>query len=241
MWTFISKSSCHGKTHDNKDLYEPYRFQVFDDREPLGIINYTHNSKREVVYCMTNERIANSRERGCEVRTKDTNKALKIIGKTFGAKTIAERVEESVASCERNINKIFQDKKSTFDYPYEVLASWLSQHIMKDYDTFFKIAVENGLDPSDVKDLPEKYEEFQVTRKINKCSDNGKGVVVTIHGNDYAVQKRGNDLTIYGTETLPEWIKRGVGMLKLIEKHHMIANVGYKLNEQSFFVIEEGA
>jgi hypothetical protein len=103
--------------------------------------------------------------------------------------------------------------------------------------------MDSGVDLTVLDRLPNTYEDYKIAQEIDECVEHKKGVVVIIHGNDYAVQSFATanaDPTIemLSTETLPDWIKRGVGMLKLVEPHNMVGNVGYKISDGAFFVMK---
>jgi hypothetical protein len=103
--------------------------------------------------------------------------------------------------------------------------------------------MDSGVDLIVLDRLPNTYEDYKIAQEIKECVEHRKGVVVIIHGNDYAVQsfltaKDDPKIEMFSTETLPDWIKRGVGMLKLVEPHNMIGAVGYKINDGAFFVMK---
>jgi hypothetical protein len=39
------------------------------------------------------------------------------------------------------------------------------------------------------------------------------------------------------SEELPDYVRRGVGMLKLVEEKHAITNIGVRVNEITFALI----
>ena len=59
------------------------------------------------------------------------------------------------------------------------------------------------------------------------------GTLVVIHGSNY-VTARGT----YTTDTLPIKIKQGVGMLKLVEAGQCVRGVGFKVDADTFYVME---
>lgn len=254
MWRFMSGGDLGGMgitrkpiTHETTDL-KCYRLWVYDGSERLGSIGYetrfTKTDMRYTVYLLNNERIANKRERGEYAKTKDINKALKILAKSFGSKTISERMREALDQCEGRVSSITTQKGSRFNDEYRSLVFGLRKHLMVDkWEEIKQIATDSGVDLTVLDRLPNTYEEYKIAQEIDECVEHKKGVVVIIHGNDYAVQSFATanaDPTIemLSTETLPDWIKRGVGMLKLVEPHNMIGNVGYKINDGAFFVMK---
>lgn len=237
MWKFVGISSWRRDVGGILSAMEAYRFYVYEDREQIGVLSTEHSRAHGRMYCIGNDRIANARERGSSARTKDLDKALKIMAKQFGARTIFERVTTAMEECSQNLYAIRRTKYIEFNGAYTSLTTKLTRHLMDNWDLTLEMAKTNGVDPKILETLPTKYEDYTIAEGVQECFDQGKGAVVTIHGNDYAV-KEGDRVTIYGTDDLPDWLKRGVGMLKLVDKHALISGIGFKINEQSFFVMK---
>ena len=251
MWRFLSGGDYGGIARRPKTptvvRYECNKMWVYDGSEKLGSITYetrfTKTDMRYVVYLLNNERIMNKRERGEYDKTKDINKALKILAKSFGSKTISERMEEAFDQCVERVDSIARQKGSNFNNEYRSLVHGLQKYLMVDkWEEIKQIATDSGVDLTLLERLPNVYEDYKIAQEIDQCVDHRKGVVVIIHGNDYAVQSfstaNGDIIDMFSTETLPDWIKRGVGMLKLVEPHNMIGNIGYKISDGAFFVMK---
>lgn len=236
MWKFVGVGISRRDGPNGTMLCGGYRFHVYEDREFVGVVGSTY-TRQGTAYTLSNDRIANARERGSEAKTRNIDKALKIMSKQFGTKTINERLLEAKEACAAFIFHAQNDKGRVFRDNYRKLTDKLMTHLMTNWDLTLEVATHSGVDATVLEALPRQFEDCLITDKVQKCFDNKEGAVVTIHGNDYAVN--GKDcVTICGTDDLPEWVKRGVGMLKLVEPGQIIANVGVRVNEQSFFVLE---
>ena len=67
----------------------------------------------------------------------------------------------------------------------------------------------------------------------------GNAYLVYIDGLDYAIQKGDkNPITMKASEELPDFIRRGVGMLKLLEDEQIIIDVGLRVNATTFVILE---
>lgn len=243
QWRFVSTSFWHQRPDNAEPYAEAHRFYVYDGREALGQISTDYGRSREKVYAINNERISTSRQRGDTTKTKDLNKAVKIVGKMFGAKTINERLAEANNDAANEIYRVFQDRASTFQRTYDHIAKHLMPYIMANYESLAPIAVQGGANADAVGKLVNAHEEFKITKEIHECQQNNTGAVVLIHGSDYAVM--GKDDTdehktrIFSTDTLPPHIKRSVGMLKLVEPKYFIKGAGMKIHDQAFFIVKE--
>ena len=70
----------------------------------------------------------------------------------------------------------------------------------------------------------------------------GKGSIVLIRGNEYIIQESATKVTnMFTADTLPSHIKRGLGMLKLVDDRKLISRVGIRLGANTFFIGPETA
>jgi hypothetical protein len=242
MWQFYAGGAATGLwryEHDKK--LKAHRFTVWDGQERLGELSTATRNNGDQVYAISNNRIARKRERGVADMTKDIKKAIKIISKSFGSKTVSERISEAMMICESNIDTVVRTKVMEFNEPYRIVARGMADHMIANWETTRSILVDKGVNVDKLGDVPELYEQYKVAEETEACYKNKKGVVVIIHGSDYVVKNlsagEGSDITLYDTDNLPEWIKRGVGMLKLVDKNTMLGGIGFKIDGSKFYVI----
>ena len=245
QWQFVNSprgwNICHDRD-EKLEFVEVDEFDIYANKELLGSIGSDHGRNGARVFTMTNERIRKVRERGSATKTKDLDKAIKIFGKMFGAKSVHERIEEVVAGAENITRAVFSDRSYAFSRVYDRLGKHLQDHIMDNLQEFTDIALTKNFPQDLANSLPNLYAEFKTTEEIYRCLDDKKGDVVLIHGNDYAVtnlNEANRETKIYSTDNLPPHIKRGVGMLKLVEKEHFISGIGTKVSDTSFYIIPE--
>jgi hypothetical protein len=65
----------------------------------------------------------------------------------------------------------------------------------------------------------------------------GNAYIVFIDGVNYSVQKGKDPLEIKTSEELPDFMRRAVGLLKLVEDNQVIEGVGVRANETTFLVM----
>jgi len=245
QWRFVASSCCHQRPDEGEAYVEEHRFHVYDGREALGEISTDYGRSHERVYTCRNERISNTRQRGDTVKTKDLNKAVKTVGKMFGAKTVNERLAEASSQAQEAISTVLSDRSQAFVRTFDYTAKYLKPYIISNFETFAPIAVAGGASHETVGRLTTAHDEYKITMGIYECQLKGTGAVVLIHGNDYAVMdkdEKGERTTrIFSTETLPPHIKRSVGMLKLVEPKHFVKGAGLKIHDSAFFVVKEGS
>lgn len=240
QWRFVATSFWHQRP-DNAEAYaEAYRFKVLDGREELGEISTDYGRNHEKVYTIRNERISDSRQRGDTQKTKDLNKAVKTVGKMFGAKTVGERFNEAFDRAQDVVRSVASDRETKFNRGYSYVSSALTNHILEHWEEFAPLVLNKV--PQDIAEgMLQRYEEFQITRRIYECFTKQSGAVVLIHGSDYAVRELDPNgqkpIGIFATDSLPPYIKRGVGMLKLVETNHFIKDVGVRISDSAFFIV----
>lgn len=231
QWRFV----CYARTRVCSE------FKVFEGREQLGVVGMEYRYGRcGGIYAFTvnNERISNSRSRGDKVRTTNIKKAVVTVSKMFKPKSVGERMVQVKDKANHVIHNVANDRRSSFQMNFGRLVNSLEPYIMENLDKFVEPALAASLPQNLLDKLPTIYNERTMTERIKECYETGKGVVVLIHGSDYAVTQIGTDeIKMYSTDTLPAYVKRGVGMLKLVEDNYFIGNVGARLSEAEFFII----
>lgn len=241
QWTFYGLARPY-RNHDNVAGYlcRIEELSVYDGKEYLGKAWLEH-SRGDYMFKVENERIENAVQRGRGKGSKDINKVLKTMAKTFGRKTLAERMKEATETTRYAVGQNESDARLAHDRAFNGLIYALHNHVAENLDTYIPIAVAAGTNAEMVSKIPELLERMSITKEIQTCHNKGEGAVVMIHGSDYAVREVVNGesvLNIYATDTLPEWLKRGVGMLKLVEVRDSISGVGCRAAESVYFVIK---
>jgi hypothetical protein len=108
-----------------------------------------------------------------------------------------------------------------------------------------KVLELQGVPEVDVEKYAEEYETYKATKSI--IYPKPVGLVIKIGGDgNYYTQQYNNrafdgyltalPVDSYSPESLPESLRSGVGLLKLLEDDSFLVDVGYKLNNTSFFV-----
>jgi hypothetical protein len=88
-----------------------------------------------------------------------------------------------------------------------------------------------------LEQLPTQVEEFNATQHLIKMLQTDNAFIVFIDGVNYSVQKGKDPLEIKQSDELPDFIRRAVGLLKLVEDNQVISGVGLRVNEFTFLVL----
>lgn len=222
-------------------FYRVRDFAVYYNRELLGEIACVFNRGAPCIR-VQNFRVQQDMERGYGKETKDLNKAMRLVKKYFSPRTVTELVSEAEASASSAIYHAYRDKRGKVGHLYSQVTGYLQTHIVENIETIGEIAVAAGCSPNIVRELPDAYEEVQITGAMHKCYEDKNGVVVLLHGQNYVVKKAGDELPqIYTADDAPDTLKRKLGLLKLVEDGQCITDVGMRVSDLAFFIMGESA
>jgi hypothetical protein len=233
QWTFV-ETSVTAMAVDK--LIHAHRFDVKDKREVLGTIDkdYCSNGYR---YRIDNHRIEGMRERGSGMKTIHLNKALKHVDKFFGKKNVVEKITEARQKVENSLSQIDNEKGWRLRGTWGAMESQARNFITNNYQAFMDSVVDKTSIAKHLEQLPTQVEEFNATQHLIKMLQTGNAFIVFIDGLNYSVQKGKDPLEIKQSDELPEFIRRAVGLLKLIEDNQVISGVGFRVNETTFLVL----
>ena len=232
-WEFQGRHLRATNTGLVDEKYYPHRWAIFCDDEELGDIGRDYYGHKPC-YTISNHRISGKRERGYADKTTKLDKAKKLILKNFKPKDLKELIDEAKRTVRSSVGTSLYCAESEWQKHYQKLCRFLSDHIMADLDEYIQTASEYGFEGNNK--LKDAYEDYHIKRSIGQCEQQKKGAVVLIHGNTYAVESDDGQFYTYENATLPDLLKRRVGMLKLVENGQTLINVGYRENENHYYV-----
>jgi len=234
QWTFVETSSTAMAVDKT---YLAHRFDVKDKREVLGTIDkdYCSNGYR---FRIDNHRIEGMRERGSGMKTIHLNKAIKHVDKFFGRKNVDEKFKEAKDKVKNTINQIDNEKAWALKHSWSALEQQAQTFIYSNYEEFTASVITPGARASEaIKELPSKLNEHHAMQHIDSMFKNNNAFIVFIDGVNYSVQKGEDPLEIKQSDELPDFIRRAVGLLKLVEDNQVISDVGLRVNETTFLVL----
>jgi len=233
QWTFV-ETSVTAMAVDK--TYLAHRFDVKDKREVLGTIDkdYCGSGYR---YRIDNHRIEGVRERGCGMKTIHLKKAIKHVDKFFGKKNMVEKITEARRKVENTLSQIDNEKGWRLRGTWGAMESQARDFITSNYQAFMDSVVDKNSIAKHLEQLPTQVEEFNATQHLTKMLQTDNAFIVFIDGLNYSVQKGKDPLEIKQSDELPDFIRRAVGLLKLVEDNQVISGVGFRVNESTFLVL----
>lgn len=163
-----------------------------------------------------------------------------------------KKLQKAMQQTQNLMRAIANTRKHTVDAAYTSMESNIKDYVLNNWGVVLDWVKKFGIWREDMSRIPEEYEFFDIVQDIeNKCTK-GAGWLVVIDGQDYlttrvfpthgAGSKNNNFVSaiyIYQTDTLPEFLKRGVGLLKLIDPLAYLSDTGMRVDANTFFVIDE--
>ena len=207
------------------------------DEEKLGTIVCNH--KYDVVFDVHNARIADIMVRKSCITTTKVDRVLREVNKHFYPATPKEITDPWVRSALRSrmsstahtaCNYATRDMFTKFMRSLQVeVTSNLAHYIAKsDSDEFT------------AEEVSRAWKAIGVRESIERMGDTCQayGYAVQLNGRVYNIQRLADNVC-WRTTNLPDYLKAPVGMLKMVDKETFIEGVGYKYEENKFYVSQE--
>jgi len=233
-WKF-SGSHLRGAGAVGTEQFVPWRWNITAKGEWLGKLTRDYYGNKPC-YAIENERIANKCERGYSKKTVKSENARKLVLKNFRPKDLKELVNEAHSLIEGQLLRAGHESLSDWRRPYIEMMEFLSEYMMNKFDELSKEAIRMGMPPTKLPRIQDAWETMRIKQGVTECHNQKDGAVVLIHGNTYAVQSDKGQFFTCESATLPASLKRKVGMLKLLENDNYLINVGYRRDENKFYV-----
>jgi hypothetical protein len=234
QWTFVETGSTAIATDK---VYHAYRFDIKDKREVLGTIDKDYASSSGYRYRIDNHRIQGMRERGCGMKTIHLNKALKHVDKFFGKKNVTEKITEARRNVDNVLSQVDNEKAWRLRATWSSMESEARTFVVDNYQAFVDSVVNKSSVAKQLEVLPTQVAEYNATQHLISMLKNNNAFIVFIDGVNYSVQKGKDPLEIKQSDELPDFIRRAVGLLKLVEDNQVISGVGLRVNESTFLVL----
>lgn len=230
-WQFYSR--YHTYMHDALD-----DFYIYKGKELLGSVSTSGGGRK---YYITSPLIKEKLERGSGRETKSYDKALYWL-KTLQPKTLDTKMQESKGAIEAAIRRAKNDCTSELDYKVRNMLTYLKEYVYENFSTLSSIAVKAGMHESVVSAISDARVRLDVVENV-MGDDYNKGVSVLIQDNVYVItnpKEHINKYTTYSSsDTIPDNIRRGIGILKLAADESFVRDVGYRHDSTRFFVLTE--
>jgi hypothetical protein len=234
QWTFVENGVTSNMANNT---HEVHSFKVMDKREVLGTLSkeWASGGAR---YCVDNHRIASMRERGSGMKTIHMDKAIKHVNKLFGRKNANEKFTEARQVIVTTLGHVHNQKRWDLSHKWDKVQSHAQKFVIENYAQFSSgVTDTTNTVGTSLEQFPSCYAEFNSVDAMQDALQKGDAYLVFIDGVNYSVQKGKDPLEVKASEELPDFMRRAVGLLKLVEDNQVIAGVGVRANETTFLVM----
>jgi hypothetical protein len=243
QWTFEEDNTNYKWDNSTgksiKTDLQATHFKVLDKREELGqVYTQSYHSSHGQQFCIDNFRVSQLRERGNGMKTIHEKKALKHVDKFFGKKNLDEKLRDATTNAQQCIYRVHSDLNQKFDWEWNRIDEVAKQFIVEEHWESFVDYV--GINPPvDIDKLPEKFERKMASKQIHNAFDKHQHYLVYVDGQNYAIFRKNEPTQIKVSEELPEFIRRSVGLLKLVEDNQIISGIGCRVNATTYVVLQQ--
>jgi hypothetical protein len=204
----------------------------------MGAIHFFSDNKQFRFHNFRTRQVRTKGDRS--IKTTKVKQAVKTFDKYFYSVSPAEVITtdmQEMSKCtllatilrSRLVDKILEVVKGNMDY---VIANWES--------IGGAMEAAGVLHPTKMEEIRQQKGEAATTTDLANTYSANVGYNVLLHGGYYYVNDRRTQLTErYERDALPDNIKRGVGLLKMVPDDTFIAGVGVRRRDYSFYVLGE--
>jgi hypothetical protein len=241
LWRFVGEGQ---QSMTSQNAVWLTKFEVLCDGERLGEISRRYEG-HDYQICVSNDRIKSKMERSNYYKTKDAIKAIAKVKKMFGPRDAQELAEVSREDAKKIAQTAAWNKEREKGAADEIVRRAAHKYVMGvGFDTFMAY-VKDNYPPQEHSMLIEKREVVEQTTEDMKTivkvqqvlGQQKNGAVVTRRGNTYVVEHK-DRVEICDDNTLPEWVRSQIGMLKLIEAEQFVSDSGMRAGANTFVIIE---
>lgn len=240
QWTFkVSGGSV--RMRDGVQFYSVERTTVMQDGEELGNLSmYYFRHKWNIG--ITCRRAKQHLDRGDTLRTSDVDKAASLVKKLFAKQSMAERIQEAKNKAEHTMSQATWIRGQSIKTEYDKFQPAMLEFVLTEAAAHFETFVEEGRWPM-AKNALSKYKELQedqrVVKDISSRHKSGKTCLTLLGDGKYVVQIRNEPTQVFDDATLPDELRGRLGLLKLVSDGQMVDNVGCRISESVFVIVNE--
>ena len=242
LWRFVATDWGYGYG-EGKARLALISFSVLEYGEEIGKISRERKGNNEVIH-IANDRIAKTRERTSGYSTVDADKAVLKAKKMFFKLKPNERIEKAMENAGSVIGKQKRLKEREH-YSVDSTVKLAAQDFIM--GTGFPLFLEHiktcaEHERNKIKNAMQERErltdEMMTIEKAKAEFEAGKTALVIKDGGKYLV-KIGDKVDLFDDNTLPDWMRGKLGMLKLVQAEQFLSDTGCRVNDETFVLIVE--
>lgn len=227
-WKFVSIPAWQ---YD--DRYTLCMFNVYANRERLGSVSYGRDARGSSAFIVSSERIPNRKNRAA---TKDGKKALTTIRKYFKPETVKERVRVALNDIDTRTTVDFSVARDGYIRARGNMVTTVESFILANEAQVRDFMQGKGDNPTVLDSYINQKHKLDVIERTKKKMNSSGGVAVIRDKDKYIVADSEDAFFTAPDNTLPAYMRQALGMLKLVDNGEFLDNVGYRFNENLFYI-----
>lgn len=212
------------------------KVQVYDGDDHLGWVGWGQkNGWGNRVYQFDNFRLKGARSRGSANYSSKVETAASRIIKTFHSKTPKELMDDAATNVGKAAYYNSVDRQQEYNTAYRKISNAIEKFVVANWQ---HIQPELG-DIASAMDLPELIATAKRASALNAVYKDGRGWVILAQTNGRYITKRDGIINTYTDADLPDRMRMGLGLLKMVEDGTAIDGIGVRGKNSVFFVADE--
>jgi hypothetical protein len=191
---------------------------------------------------ISNERIRSAMSRSSAKFTSDPKKALLLVKKMFYKPDTGEKLEKAKIEATNILNRAVRAKQRTWEQGEHTLNQNIITLVrVLGIETFlqkFEHAEKQHCATMStlIRENTHAQAELRTVTDVLSAFDDKKTSMVVIVDKNYIV-KTGDNVQLYDDNTLPEQLRGGLGMLKLVEPEQVVTGIGCRVSVEAFVLL----
>jgi hypothetical protein len=239
QWALISAN-----VNITSETVAAHHFDIYESGQSLGEISIESGYRADIgsvtYYRFDNPRLSRKRQRGIWSKTSKLDLAVKSILKAFHGKTLNESIIEYEQAITTKLSGNTHLVNKDFDAGYRRISPFVTQYVMDNWGAVAPALKAMGAPVPE--DMPKRLATRNEAEGVELAYRNQQGFTIITRGSDYIMVRGFGDereTEVKSSEQLTDNIRRNLGFLKLHEGSQIIPNVGVRLNDHAFFVMDK--
>lgn len=240
LWEFVSESM--GSPNSDSSFYIYSRFTIYEHGEELGWIDRTSYSRSGVEsYAFNNERLNKKRQRGAYNTTKILKQAVKAINENMYGLTIPERLIQARSKTSSEVSSAVYMVNRNYDDVCAKLKAEMIQFTMARWAEFEALPL-TGVKADARSKFLDIHERMEGAKPIRDANTHNGGVMVLELNGRFYVQPDSDKTQVFQftLDELPEYMKMGIGMLRLMDVKGMVDHIGVRVDTNVYYLVNHG-
>lgn len=232
-WEFRNSHNRSLRNEDGTDRLEVMRFDVLHNNTEVGVIG-VDGWGADRKYWVANERIALNSSRGYGKKTKDLAKALKLVKKFFTEFTLEEVMLKAYEKAEQTVRSGRSQKHWALRNSLDNVREEMIQYMADNWEQMKEHLPSAGK----AGNFPTAHTEERIMSNIQDALHAGTACLIRNVNDTYVFKyNRKPEVVSMTNEQLPNNVRLSLGLLKLLEPENALGNVGIKINDELYVVL----